>query len=119
MVDTLNRPEHSPEDLPYRTELSGMLRDGVEAVREEAGCPEGLARVLENARDIGQRKPKRRSSWTRRLLIASGVAAAVLVLAMVPMERRLPSVGSGRCRRWQEGRGCTAWQSSRTEPKTE
>ena len=83
MVDTLNRPEHSPEDLPYRTELSGILRDSVEAVREEPDGSESLARALESARDIGQRKPKRRFPWTRRLLIACGVAAAVLVLAVV------------------------------------
>jgi hypothetical protein len=83
-----------PNNIPHRTELTGVLLESVEEVLREPIDEKDLALALDRARRAACVTLPRRSRLSRRIVIAAAIATtiAVIVLFVLPNWRPVASV---------------------------
>ena len=78
----MNDFTQNPDNIPHRTELSGVLLESVEEVLREPIEEKDMARALDRARQPFQAILPRRPRLSRRLLIAAAIATTIAVVAL-------------------------------------
>ncbi|MGD0516737.1 MAG: hypothetical protein ABSA26_04310 [Thermoguttaceae bacterium] len=84
----MNDFTQKPRDYTYRTELSGVLLESVEDVLREPIDEKDLARVLDRARQANHLAISNHSRRSRKLLAVMAVAAALLFVAILLLNRQ-------------------------------
>ncbi len=84
----MNGFAHNTNNIPHRTELSGVLLESVEEVLREPIDEKDMAQAIDRARQVNQLAISNRSHLSRKLLAVMAIAAALLFVAILLLNRQ-------------------------------
>jgi len=84
----MNDFAQNPDNIPHRTELSGVLLESVEEVLREPIEEKDLARALDRARQANYLAISHHPRRSRKLLAVVAIAAALLFVAILLWNRQ-------------------------------